>query len=62
MITDDMIADVDEENLRSNGTDKASPAALWMLLLLRLTSITADERVELRNSAFSLRDVHAQAC
>lgn len=29
----------------------ASDAALWMLLLLRLTTVTADRRLELRNSA-----------
>ncbi|KAI9730301.1 MAG: hypothetical protein M1818_008204 [Claussenomyces sp. TS43310] len=29
----------------------ASNAALWMLLLLRLTTVTADDRLELRNSA-----------
>ena len=27
-----------------------SDAALWMLLLLRLTAVTADDRLELRNS------------
>ncbi|ROT43768.1 hypothetical protein SODALDRAFT_270010 [Sodiomyces alkalinus F11] len=31
--------------------DEASNAALWMLLLLRLTSVTTDRRLELRNSA-----------
>ncbi|KXJ88419.1 hypothetical protein Micbo1qcDRAFT_150894 [Microdochium bolleyi] len=35
-------------SLADNG---ASDAALWMLLLLRLTAVTADERIELRNSA-----------
>ena len=32
----------------------ASDAALWMLLLLRLTTVTADDRLELRNSEFLL--------
>ncbi|CZR61040.1 probable MON2 Peripheral membrane protein with a role in endocytosis and vacuole integrity [Phialocephala subalpina] len=36
----------------ASGDDLAvSDAALWMLLLLRLTAVTADERLELRNSA-----------
>lgn len=30
-------------------------AALWMLLLLRLTTVTNDDRLELRNSVFSLK-------
>ncbi|KAF7553185.1 hypothetical protein G7Z17_g3815 [Cylindrodendrum hubeiense] len=30
---------------------KGSDAALWMLLLLRLTTVTTDDRLELRNSA-----------
>ncbi|KAH8598999.1 endosomal peripheral membrane protein-like protein [Bisporella sp. PMI_857] len=34
------------------GNDQTlSDAALWMLLLLRLTTVTTDERLELRNSA-----------
>ena len=32
--------------------ETVSNAALWMLLLLRLTSVTTDRRVELRNSTF----------
>lgn len=35
----------------SSASDGASDAALWMLLLLRLTAVTADERIDLRNSA-----------
>ncbi|KAG0649633.1 mon2 [Hyphodiscus hymeniophilus] len=36
----------------ASGNDRGvSDAALWMLLLLRLTTVTADERLELRNSA-----------
>lgn len=37
--------------LAADSDHKASDAALWMLLLLRLTTVTADERLELRNSA-----------
>ncbi|KAL0943017.1 endosomal peripheral membrane protein [Colletotrichum truncatum] len=37
--------------LAANSDHNASDAALWMLLLLRLTTVTADERLELRNSA-----------
>ncbi|KAI8157679.1 Protein MON2-like protein [Colletotrichum sp. SAR 10_70] len=37
--------------LAANSEHTASDAALWMLLLLRLTTVTADERLELRNSA-----------
>ncbi|RNJ53122.1 hypothetical protein D7B24_002345 [Verticillium nonalfalfae] len=37
--------------LAGNPKHKSSNAALWMLLLLRLTTVTADERLELRNSA-----------
>ncbi|EQL01940.1 endosomal peripheral membrane protein [Ophiocordyceps sinensis CO18] len=39
------------ERLASDRGQKGSDAALWMLLLLRLTSVTTDERLELRNSA-----------
>ncbi|EGY14202.1 uncharacterized protein VDAG_05366 [Verticillium dahliae VdLs.17] len=37
--------------LAGNPKHKSSNAALWMLLLLRLTTVTADDRLELRNSA-----------
>ncbi|KAG7109791.1 Protein MON2 like protein [Verticillium longisporum] len=37
--------------LAGNPKQKSSNAALWMLLLLRLTAVTADDRLELRNSA-----------
>jgi hypothetical protein len=37
----------------ASGDDLAvSDVALWMLLLLRLTAVTTDERLELRNSKF----------
>lgn len=54
-LSSDLIKSVDEENLveMASGDDLAvSDAALWMLLLLRLTAVTADERLELRNSEF----------
>ncbi|KAF7879068.1 hypothetical protein EAF04_000268 [Stromatinia cepivora] len=53
-LSPDLIEDSAEEALieKASGDDRAvSDAALWMLLLLRLTSVTADERLELRNSA-----------
>ncbi|EDO02258.1 hypothetical protein SS1G_04734 [Sclerotinia sclerotiorum 1980 UF-70] len=52
-LSPDLIEDSTEEALigKASGDDRAvSDAALWMLLLLRLTSVTADERLELRNS------------
>lgn len=39
------------ERLAADWGRRGSDAALWMLLLLRLTSVTTDERLELRNSA-----------
>ncbi|KND88163.1 Protein MON2 [Tolypocladium ophioglossoides CBS 100239] len=39
------------ERLAAERSEKGSDAALWMLLLLRLTTVTTDERLELRNSA-----------
>jgi hypothetical protein len=37
--------------MMASGADLTiSDAALWMLLLLRLTAVTTDERLELRNS------------
>lgn len=38
------------EEMASDSEHAASDAALWMLLLLRLTKVTADDRLELRNS------------
>lgn len=54
----DLIRGSDEKTLMklASGKDLAnSDAALWMLLLLRLTAVTTDERLELRNSKDSLR-------
>lgn len=39
------------ERLAADDEQKGSDAALWMLLLLRLTAVSTDERLELRNSA-----------
>ncbi|KAM3066880.1 Endocytosis and vacuole integrity protein [Clarireedia jacksonii] len=53
-LSPDLIEGANEEALieKASGDDRAvSDAALWMFLLLRLTAVTADERLELRNSA-----------
>ncbi|RYP20033.1 hypothetical protein DL767_009534 [Monosporascus sp. MG133] len=53
-ITDDLVGKSDESVLvetAARAETGASNAALWMLLLLRLTTVTTDERLELRNSA-----------
>ncbi|WZH41866.1 FtsJ-like methyltransferase-domain-containing protein [Fusarium acuminatum] len=53
-ITADMIQGTELSDLESMAADhshKSSDAALWMLLLLRLTNVTTDDRLELRNSA-----------
>ncbi|KAM7214094.1 hypothetical protein V8F06_010533 [Rhypophila decipiens] len=53
-ITEDMMDDSGDEGLMklaAQDSHKGSGAALWMLLLLRLTSVATDQRVELRNSA-----------
>ena len=42
------------EEMASDSEHSASDAALWMLLLLRLTKVTADDRLELRNSKYSV--------
>lgn len=41
----------DLEKMAADQSYKGSDAALWMLLLLRLTTVTTDDRLELRNSA-----------
>ena len=54
-LSPDLIRGSNEQTLveKASGDDRAvSDAALWMLLLLRLTSVTTDERLELRNSEF----------
>ncbi|KAK8045647.1 Endosomal peripheral membrane protein [Apiospora rasikravindrae] len=53
-ITDSLIGGADDFSLAAKAADSQDPssdAALWMLLLLRLTNVTADDRLELRNSA-----------
>ncbi|KAK0738985.1 guanine nucleotide exchange factor in Golgi transport N-terminal-domain-containing protein, partial [Apiosordaria backusii] len=53
-ITEDMIGEAGDEaliKLAADPSHKGSGAALWMLLLLRLTSVATDQRLELRNSA-----------
>ncbi|KAL2174609.1 uncharacterized protein P884DRAFT_249774 [Thermothelomyces heterothallicus CBS 202.75] len=53
-ITEDMISDSGEQSLIKlavEPVEEGSGAALWMLLLLRLTSVATDQRLELRNSA-----------
>ncbi|KAL2150624.1 hypothetical protein VTH82DRAFT_7187 [Thermothelomyces myriococcoides] len=53
-ITEDMISDSGEQSLIKLAVEpleEGSGAALWMLLLLRLTSVATDQRLELRNSA-----------
>lgn len=41
----------DLEAMAADRTRKGSDAALWMLLLLRLTTVASDDRLDLRNSA-----------
>ncbi|KPM42590.1 hypothetical protein AK830_g4001 [Neonectria ditissima] len=40
----------DLQKMAAEQSSKGSDAALWMLLLLRLTTVTTDDRLELRNS------------
>lgn len=58
-ITEDMIPDSDGDHSlvekAAEPFEKGSAAALWMLLLLRLTSVATDQRLELRNSEYSPR-------
>jgi hypothetical protein len=52
-ITSDLMQGRSASDLAEMAEDpehSASDAALWMLLLLRLTTVTADDRLELRNS------------
>lgn len=47
------ITSTDDKELISKATSddaSVSHAALWLILLLRLTTVTTDERLELRNS------------
>lgn len=52
-ITEDLLQESSDAALvemAANPDHPAADAALWMLLLLRLTTVTADNRLELRNS------------
>jgi len=54
-MTEDMIQESGDQALLQLAADpshKGSSAALWMLLLLRLTSVATDQRLELRNSQY----------
>ena len=56
-LSPDLIEGANERTLveMASGDDLAvSDAALWMLLLLRLTAVTTDDRLELRNSKSNL--------
>jgi hypothetical protein len=55
-ITQGMIQESGDDSLVAIAADPSQPgsgAALWMLLLLRLTSVATDSRPELRNSKLS---------
>jgi hypothetical protein len=52
-ITNSSLGHANDNDLMKMAADPENPssdAALWMLLLLRLTNVTADDRLELRNS------------
>ena len=51
-ITEDMMRESGDHalaKLAAEPSHQGSGAALWMLLLLRLTSVATDQRLELRN-------------
>ncbi|KAM3515481.1 hypothetical protein MY11210_000854 [Beauveria gryllotalpidicola] len=53
-ITEELMKDVDSTSLTrlaANSENRNSSAALWLLLLQRLTAVSSDMRLELRNSA-----------
>ncbi|KAI0442670.1 hypothetical protein F4803DRAFT_350422 [Xylaria telfairii] len=53
-ITNTLVGDFDDASLvekASNAENASSDAALWMLLLIRLTTVTINDRLDLRNSA-----------
>lgn len=52
-ITEEMVPEMGDQalvKLAAEPFEEGSGAALWMLLLLRLTSVATDQRLELRNS------------
>lgn len=64
-LDENTITSTDDKELVSKATSEdalVSHAALWLILLLRLTTVTTDERLELRNSklTFSFFFIHAQ--
>ncbi|KAJ8126737.1 hypothetical protein O1611_g6901 [Lasiodiplodia mahajangana] len=53
-ITNNLVGGFDDASLverASHAEDASSDAALWMLLLIRLTTVTTNDRLDLRNSA-----------
>ncbi|KAI0423923.1 endosomal peripheral membrane protein [Xylaria sp. FL1042] len=53
-ITNNLVGDFDEASLvekASHAENASSDAALWMLLLIRLTTVTTNDKLDLRNSA-----------
>ncbi|KAJ2976823.1 hypothetical protein NUW58_g7991 [Xylaria curta] len=53
-ITNSLVGDFNDASLvkkASNAENSSSDAALWMLLLIRLTTVTTNDRLDLRNSA-----------
>lgn len=55
-VTVEMVQEGGNEALLDLAADAGHPrsrAALWMLLLLRLSSVATDQRLELRNSRHS---------
>ncbi|KAJ3560360.1 hypothetical protein NPX13_g9330 [Xylaria arbuscula] len=53
-ITNALVGDFDEASLvekASHAENASSDAALWMLLLIRLTNVTINDKLDLRNSA-----------
>lgn len=56
-ITEDMMDESGDQalmKLAAQPSHRGSGAALWMLLLLRLTSVATDQRLELRNSKYTV--------
>lgn len=63
-ITSELMQGRDASDLVKMASDPGQPvsdAALWMLLLLRLTKVTTDDRLELRNSKIQLPPKYSMA-
>lgn len=59
-LDENTITSTDDKELISKATSddaSVSHAALWLILLLRLTTVTTDERLELRNSKLTPRSI-----